>query len=450
VTKQPSIWISLQSKQGKKIKFIIIPIPSTHYHLNRDQLLKAKRRNANTFKSHFRLVHKSGWSPRKIYPRSRSNAQASAAAVKKKVHHLSKPCVTLAKFRLPPKRAASTNLRDFSKPKAARTQTGSVSSAKAFPKAGLHSTEKVIYSQTQVVYYKDNEKIVEPVKEISENVSAQEPPKEKTPPPAESITIDSDDDDVILIEDDIADYIDWTAKPPPPPQIEGIRIFGKAIENIGKKIIKCIESFTALDPLLRNFITKDDFQILSPEITTSPSFFSIRILDISSPSRFTFQFGIYELREFVTKMQIFYDGLEGIEVYQARRLTKDMVVAVRHDKNWFRAQVVSFKGENVEISLVDCMTLKTQQVPKEDVFYLHNSFVDCPQKSALGCVHGIKEANDIDWTLASNNEFYKLSTTDSLSASVLHFKNVRIFLQFLRTIIYLINYRTFTIYRLLI
>jgi hypothetical protein len=155
------------------------------------------------------------------------------------------------------------------------------------------------------------------------------------------------------------------------------------------------------------FITSADFKIPQPEFIDEPAWFNIKILAMDAPDNFTFQFNFPDVEDLQSKMKEFYDCVADTGTYLAKKLAKDMVVAVFHSNRWYRAQIQSFDDSTAEIIPIDCMTLKPKKLSRGDIHYLHKKFAEESQKSGRGRIYGILP-KESDWSEEAKAEVAKL------------------------------------------
>lgn len=214
------------------------------------------------------------------------------------------------------------------------------------------------------------------------------------------------------------------------------RLFGRALEGVMKNQVneiarksreeveesgdEKIPNIPAADDYLQSFITDENFRIPPPEMVENPRFFSIKPLDVSTPTNFTFQFNTEVLTALHEKMKELYESLENQVFYQIKAIKNGMIVVVHQRAKWFRAQVVSVNEEFAYVMPLDCMTLQPKKVAKNNIFYLHKSFSSESQKSAIGRIFGIKPIKDV---LVSLSNELLIQYSHSCSATVKKFQN---------------------------
>jgi len=148
------------------------------------------------------------------------------------------------------------------------------------------------------------------------------------------------------------------------------------------------------------FDTKDIIELPEPIQNEEELFFFMKIIDVTSPSKFVFQFSFERLKDLSNKMNNFYNNLQDVDKHQVKNLINDNIVAIRQNDLWYRGQIKSFNDTEARIQLVDSMKNRPEKVSCKNIFHLHQKFTTESPKSAFGKLHGLKPI-DGDWSMLS-------------------------------------------------
>jgi hypothetical protein len=180
-------------------------------------------------------------------------------------------------------------------------------------------------------------------------------------------------------------------------RLRSMRIFREALmkanEHIEKKSIEdksLVESETLI-------------QLPLPIQNEEEPIFKIKVLDVLTPSKFTFQFNFQNLKELSSKLNKFYSSLSDneIEKYRVKHLVKDNIVAVCRHCSWYRAQIKSFNNKEVQVHFVDSMKVAPETISPKYIFHLHQKFTTDSPKSVFGKLYGLKPKGSSEWSILS-------------------------------------------------
>jgi hypothetical protein len=189
-------------------------------------------------------------------------------------------------------------------------------------------------------------------------------------------------------------------------QLTSLRIFKQALDGIGS-----VEKVMPRRRPVKLDIRTEMPAYMNGEMT----YFEIRIYDVDSPSRFTFQFSQAKLDDMMQKMNTHYDSLKNLADYRVEQFIIGMIVAVRRRDHpeqkhrWYRAQVMEASLDKLAVQYIDFLTV-TKQIPcvqATDVYYLVTEFARESPKSAFGRLHGIKP-KPTGWCLKSKSKVMSL------------------------------------------
>lgn len=192
------------------------------------------------------------------------------------------------------------------------------------------------------------------------------------------------------------------------------RLFSSALESINKQNDSDISAAEAN----ANQKTMKLFSQIAPMKFGENHFFEIRILDVVSPSNFTFQYSFQKLDILMDELNKFYNNSGRYEDFRVKAydIKVGMVVAVRQsdlDNRWYRAQVKVVERHDIYVSYIDYLTVtKTQhKVSEQDICHLDAAFTSMPPKSAIGRLHGVKPLAKM-WSL--NSKMKLINETDEI------------------------------------
>jgi hypothetical protein len=149
------------------------------------------------------------------------------------------------------------------------------------------------------------------------------------------------------------------------------------------------------------------------------AFFDIKIFDVDSPSRFSFQYSLSKLEDMMAKMNRHYNNLRNLSGYQVEVAEIGMLVAVRDDKNrWCRAEIRETTFNKIAVRFIDYLTVTKRlfHVSFTDIYHLANEFAKESPKSAIGRLHGVKPKQEF-WCLNSKLEVMN-SRDDVMKATI--------------------------------
>lgn len=112
----------------------------------------------------------------------------------------------------------------------------------------------------------------------------------------------------------------------------------------------------------------------------------IRMLQVTSPTKFTFQFNLEMLDKIMSEMQEHYSEIRND--LKIANVLPGMSVAANIEDRWFRAEVLYVDDSNVCVKLIDFNEVK--HVKAEFLRYLKNSFCRASKMSAIGSLFNVK------------------------------------------------------------
>lgn len=154
-----------------------------------------------------------------------------------------------------------------------------------------------------------------------------------------------------------------------------------------------------------------------PEIIQceNETFFEIKMVDVISPSQFTFQFSLERLQELTANMDQFYNSLDDLKIYRIDEVIKENIVVYRKGRNFFRGQIKNITATYVEVKSIDYLQNANEKVLLNDLFYLHKKFTTESPKSAMGKLHGIKPKTAKGWDILCASKVNESSSVPLLA-----------------------------------